>query len=506
MGIVNSAVRLHFSKNLRRIERFMRHSEEVQHEEYTKLVSGLAQTRYGQEHGVREGMPYELFAKQIPVVTYEDLESRIDNVRKGAVSELWPGVTKWFARSSGTTGSKSKYIPVSDVNLEECHFRGGRDVLALYFDLYPDNQLFKGKGLTLGGSQKSDVEMNGSHSGDLSAILLTRVPWLVDLVRTPSREVALLSDWEQKLAGIARESLNQNVTSITGVPSWNMVMLKRMLEVSGKSNLLEIWPNLEVFFHGGMNFAPYRAQYEALIPSPNMHYMENYNASEGYFALQNDPTDSSMLLMLDYGVFYEFIPMSEFFSANCSVVPLQDVKVGENYAMVISATNGLWRYIVGDTVVFTSTSPYKLRITGRTKHFINAFGEEVIIDNALQAVVRACEETGASISDYTVAPRFMNLKEQAAHEWFIEFEKEPADLHRFMEIVDETIQSLNSDYEAKRRKDITLSFPLVHSVPKGTFIGWMASRGKIGGQNKVPRLCNDRTYADSLLKYMESVR
>lgn len=478
----------------------------MQRETYSMLMEHLARTQYGRDYGVRADTPYALYAQRVPIVTYEELAPRIERVRKGEPDVLWPGGTKWFARSSGTTGSKSKYIPVTDHNLQKCHFRGGRDVLAVYFDLYPDSKLFFGKGLTLGGSQKSDIEMNGSHSGDLSAILLTRAPIWVDPVRTPSKRVALLADWEAKLAGIAKETLHQNVTSLTGVPSWNMVMLKRMLEISGKNSLLELWPNLEVFFHGGMNFAPYRPQFEQLIPSPRMHYMENYNASEGYFALQDDPRDDAMLLMLDYGVFYEFIPMTEFFKASRRAIPLADVKAGENYAMVISATNGLWRYLIGDTVTFTSVSPYKIRITGRTKHFINAFGEEVIIDNAESALARACQATGAVVAEYTVAPRFMRLDGCASHEWFIEFAKAPSDMQAFMELVDSTIQDQNSDYEAKRKNDVTLSFPIARVVPEGTFYGWMASRGKIGGQNKVPRLCNDRTYADSLQAYLEQKR
>lgn len=480
----------------------MVHPVAVQHEMYTMLVEHLARTQYGKALGVTADMPYEAYARLVPIATYEALESRIAQMRKGESDVLWPGVTKWFARSSGTTGSQSKYIPVTDLNLQKCHFRGGRDVLAVYFDRYPESKLFYGKGLTLGGSQRCDADMNSSHSGDLSAILLTRAPLWVDPVRTPSKKVALLSDWEEKIAGIAKETLSQNVTSLTGVPSWNMVMLKRMLEISGKRNLLELWPNLEVFFHGGMNFGPYRPQFEQLIPSPDMHYMENYNASEGYFALQNDPNDSAMLLMLDYGVFYEFIPMSEFANAQRKAIPLEDVRVGENYALVISATNGLWRYLIGDTVTFTSTSPYKIRITGRTKHFINAFGEEVIIDNVETALAKACAAFGAIVAEYTVAPHFMNLQERAAHEWFIEFEKEPRDVYAFMEMVDRTLQSLNSDYEAKRKNDVTLGFPVVHVLPRGAFYGWMGSRGKFGGQNKVPRLSNDRGYADSLLEYL----
>ena len=502
MSVGNKIVNLYLSSNLRRIERFMHQPEAVQHETFSLLMKNLAATRYGREHGVSENMTYSSFLERLPIVTYEALESYIEEMRLGAADVLWPGVTKWFARSSGTTGSKSKYIPVTEINLETCHFRGGRDVLAVYFDLYKDNTLFSGKGLTLGGSQKGDVEMNGSHSGDLSAILLTRSPKWVGAVRTPSKRVALLSDWDAKLAGIAHEALGQNVTSLTGVPSWNMVMLKRMLEISGKQNLLEIWPNLQVFFHGGMNFGPYRPQFEQLIPSPNMHYMENYNASEGYFALQNDPHDAALLLMLDYGVFYEFIPMDDFFNGEHKAIPLQEVKAGVNYAMVISATNGLWRYLIGDTVSFTSTSPYKIRITGRTKHFINACGEEVIIDNVESALAKACKVTGAIVAEYTVAPRYMNMREQAAHEWFIEFERMPEDLDAFMLLLDGAIQALNSDYEAKRKNNVTLAFPIVHVVPKGTFFGWMDSRGKVGGQNKVPRLSNGRMYADSLLEYL----
>lgn len=481
----------------------MKHPIGIQHRMLVHLMDNLSRTEYGRKYSIEPRTRYRAFSERVPLVEYADLEPYIARMRQGEEGVLWPGITEWYARSSGTSGSKSKYIPVTQENLSTCHYRGGYDALALYFDQHPKSNLFWGKGLTLGGSFRANTEEDGiANTGDLSAILLQNIPKWADFVRTPTREVALLSDWEQKMEGIAEQALTQNVTSITGVPSWNMVMLKHLLEVSGKSNLLEIWPNLEVFFHGGMNFAPYRPQFEELIPSPSMAYFENYNASEGFFALQNEPDKQDMLLMLDYGVFYEFIPMAEFFSENRHAIPISDVELGVNYALVLSSTNGLWRYIIGDTVEFTQLFPFKIRITGRTQHFINAFGEEIIIDNVEHALEEACKRTGAVVQEYTVAPYFMSADEQASHEWFVEFSTPPNDLAQFTKIVDETIMSLNSDYEAKRARNVTLIAPRMHSLPEGTFYGWMRHRGKMGGQNKVPRLSNDRTYAESLLEYM----
>lgn len=503
MSIINRAFAHLMRGHLSRVDQMSLHPLDIQHRMFQLLMANLAKTKYGQQYHIAPTTDYPEFARCVPIATYDDLLPYIERMRQKEANVLWPGAHRWYAKSSGTTSTKSKFIPVTRQCLKVCHYRGGYDLLALYFRNYPRARVFSGRGLTLGGSYKPSGPEGWVREGDLSAILLRNVPTWVDFVRTPSRAVALLADWDQKLEGIAKEALHQNVTSITGVPSWNLLMLQHMLQVSGKSNLLELWPNLEVFFHGGMNFAPYRAQFDQLIPSAQMRYMESYNASEGYFGLQNEPNRHDMLLMLDYGVFYEFIPMDSFHSANPTVLPLEGVEKGVNYALVISSTNGLWRYIIGDTITFTELKPYKFLITGRTKHFINAFGEEVIIDNADRALAQACQRTGAIVQEYTAAPRYMDLKQKGCHEWFIEFANAPEDLSEFTRCLDQALTEINSDYEAKRHNDITLRMPLVHAVPQGTFVGWMASRGKVGGQNKVPRLSNDRQYVDSLSAYLQ---
>ena len=503
MSIFNRTFARLMGGHLRRVDQMHLQPIDIQHRMFQLLMANLANTKYGQQYHITPQTSYQEFAQRVPLATYNDLLPYIERMRQKEADVLWPGTHRWYAKSSGTTDTKSKYIPVTSKCLKICHYRGGYDLLALYFHNYPDVRIFNGRGLTLGGSYQPSGPEGWVCEGDLSAILLRNVPTWVDFVRTPSRKVALLSDWDQKLEGIAKEALHQNVTSITGVPSWNLLMLQHMLQVSGKSNLLELWPNLEVFFHGGMNFAPYRAQFEQLIPSSKMRYMESYNASEGYFGVQNEPDRHDMLLMLDYGVFYEFIPMDSFHSDHPTVVPLEGVEIGTNYALVLSSTNGLWRYIIGDTISFTERKPYKFLITGRTKHFINAFGEEVIIDNADQALAKACQHTGAIVQEYTAAPFYMDLKQKGCHEWFIEFAKAPDDLQKFTSCLDHALTEINSDYEAKRHNDITLRLPIVHAMPKGTFLSWMAGRGKVGGQNKVPRLSNDRQYADSLSAYLQ---
>ncbi|HPF93205.1 MAG TPA: GH3 auxin-responsive promoter family protein, partial [Tenuifilaceae bacterium] len=397
----------------------------------------------------------------------------------------------------------SKFIPVSYEALEECHFRGGKDILALYTDLYPETNIFSGKGLTLGGSHQVDKFNNQSYYGDLSAILIENIPWWADFIRTPSQKVALIPEWEVKLEMLTKEALKENVTNLAGVPSWNLVMIRHILDYTGKSNLLEIWPNLELFTHGGVSFTPYREQFQKLIPSPGMHYLETYNASEGFFAIQDNPCSNDMLLMLDYGIFYEFIPLDELASPSPHALTIADVEVGKNYALVITTNSGLWRYLIGDTVTFTSTFPHKIKISGRTKHFINAFGEEVIIENAERALKVACEKTGALINEYTAAPIYMGDNAKGAHEWLIEFEVEPADLKFFTAALDNALCSINSDYEAKRYKGITLMEPTVHALKPGTFFRWMRERGKLGGQNKVPRLSNTRDYVDSILELIK---
>ena len=435
----------------------------------------------------------------MPVNTYEELKADIDRMRHGESDILWPGKVKWYAKSSGTTNDKSKFIPVSQEGLRNIHYNGGTDAVAFYLRNYPKSRLFDGKALILGGSHSPNYNIHGSLVGDLSAILIENINPLANLVRVPRKQTALLSDFEVKRDRIANETLKSNVTNLSGVPSWMLSVLSRVMELSGKDHLEEVWPNIEVFFHGGVAFTPYRKQYEQLITKPDMRYMETYNASEGFFGLQDDPSDKSMLLMLDYDVFYEFIPMSEFGSDNPTVVPLWGVETGRNYAMLISTSCGLWRYVIGDTVQFTSTNPYKFIITGRTKHFINAFGEELIVDNAEQGLAFACQKTGAQVSEYTAAPVFMDAKGKCRHQWLIEFSKKPDDLNQFASLFDKRMQELNSDYEAKRYKDITLQPLEIVVARENLFNDWLKKKGKLGGQHKVPRLSNSRDIIDQLL-------
>jgi len=466
----------------------------------SRLIAEAKDTEYGRNHAFSTVKDYDTFVKTTPVNTYEELKGSIDRMRHGESNVLWPGRVKWYAKSSGTTNDKSKFIPVSQEGLKRMHYRGGFDAVAMYLQNNPQSRMFDGRGLILGGSHAPNYNLKDSLVGDLSAILIENINPLVNLVRVPSKQTALLSDFEIKRDRIAREALTKNVTNLSGVPSWMLSVLSRVMELSGKQHLEEVWPNLEVFFHGGVAFTPYRQQYEELITSPKMHYMETYNASEGFFGLQNDPTDKSMLLMLDYDVFYEFKELS---GENNKIVPLWGVETGKNYAMIISTACGLWRYEIGDTIQFTSTNPYKFIISGRTKHFINAFGEELIVDNAEKGLAFACQQTGAEVSEYTAAPVFMDQKAKCRHQWLIEFAKPPQDVQRFATLLDKRLQEINSDYEAKRYKDITLQpLELVVARP-GLFNDWLKSRGKLGGQHKVPRLSNSREHIEQLLSLNE---
>jgi hypothetical protein len=500
VSLITSIVGWFNTKRLHQIDLFRRFPLEVQEETLFKLIDKARDTHIGKKYGFGSIKSIADFQKKLPIIDYEDVKPYVDRLRKGETNLLWQGDVKWFAKSSGTTSDKSKFIPVSKDALEDCHFRGGKDVLAIYTDLYPETRIFSGKGLTLGGSHQVDNFSNESYYGDLSAILIENLPWWVDFIRTPSQKVALIPEWEKKLANLTSETLKEKVTNLAGVPSWNLVMIKHILDFTGKSNLLEIWPDLELFTHGGVSFTPYRDQFRKVIPSCDMHYLETYNASEGFFAIQDNPQRDDMLLMLDYGIFYEFIPTDEIHSTNPNAVSIADIELNRNYAMVITTNSGLWRYLIGDTVSFTSTYPHKIKITGRTKHFINAFGEEIIIDNAEKALAVACEKTGALIREYTAAPIYMGDNAKGAHEWLIEFDVEPSDLNFFTTLLDNALCAINSDYEAKRYKGITLSPPIVRSMKQGTFFNWMKERGKLGGQNKVPRLSNTREYIDSLLE------
>ncbi|MGM0497011.1 MAG: GH3 auxin-responsive promoter family protein [Bacteroidota bacterium] len=500
MQLINSLINWLNVKRIYQIELFKKYPFDVQREQLFKLMNQAQDTEWGKKHNFKNIESIRQFQETVPLQKYEDVKPYIDRLLKGEKDVLWPGATKWFAKSSGTTSDKSKFIPVSKEALENCHFRGGKDSLALFFSNFPNSKIFSGKGLVLGGSQQINKINNKSFFGDLSAILIDNMPFWTFFVRTPNQEIALIAEWEEKLEKISETTINENITNINGVPSWIMVLLKHILNKTGKDNILEVWPNMELFIHGGVSFAPYKKQFEKILPSENMRYMEVYNASEGFFAIQDSPFTKDLLLMLDYGVFYEFVPFEDLEEENPRAYTIEEVNTEQNYAMVISTNGGLWRYMIGDTVRFTSLYPHRIKISGRTKHFINAFGEEVIIDNAENALKSACKKTGAMVKEYTAAPVFMGTETKGKHEWLIEFEKEPSDLEYFSTILDNALQSLNSDYEAKRYKNITLDPLIIKKAKPGLFYYWMKKRGKLGGQNKVPRLVNNRKYIDDLLQ------
>jgi len=500
MPVINSIINWVNYKRIYQIDLFKEHPHEVQREVLFDLLDKASNTEFGLKYNFKSIYSEKEFGEKLPIQGYDDIKPTVERMMRGEKNLLWPGETKWFAKSSGTTNEKSKFIPVSKDSLEDVHIRGGRDVLALYLKNYPDSGILSGKALTLGGSSRVNSINNNCYYGDLSAIIIENIPFWTEFLRTPSTEISLIEEFEEKLEKIIEHSLNENVTSFSGVPSWYLVLLKRVLEVTGKDNILEVWPNLEVFTHGGVNFEPYREQYQKLLPGNQMRYMETYNASEGFFGVQDEPDKKDMLLMLDYGIYYEFIPLEEYWAGNMKTTLLQDIEVGKNYALVISTNGGLWRYLIGDTIKFTSRYPFRFLITGRTKHFINAFGEEVIIDNAEKAFKIACQRTNASISEYTGGPIYMKENQKGSHEWVIEFEKEPNDMDHFIQIFDDALKTINSDYEAKRHKNLSLEMPHFVIAKKGLFYEWMRSRGKIGGQNKIPRLANDRVYLDQLIE------
>ena len=499
MNLTSIVNKLYFQPRRRELERYINKGEEMQHEILQYLVKRGKDTEYGRKYLFSTINNYNDFAQNIPLNTYEELKGYIERMRHGERNILWPGQVKWYAKSSGTTNDKSKFIPITHEGLQNVHYQGGKDVLAYYLSNNPNSKLFSGKGLILGGSHSPNYNLSNSLVGDLSAILIENIHPLANLVRVPSKEVALLSDFEVKRDRMAKEVISQNVTNISGVPSWMLSVLLRVMELSGKKHLQEVWQNLEVFFHGGISFTPYREQYEQLISKQDMQYMETYNASEGFFGIQDDPNDKSMSLMLDYGVYYEFLPMDEFESEKPNIVPLEGVEVGRNYAIIISTVCGLWRYEIGDTIQFTSVRPYKFVITGRTKYFINAFGEELIMDNAEKGIEAACKATGAQISDYTAAPIFMDSNAKCRHQWLIEFTKIPDSISDFERILDSKLQEINSDYEAKRFHDVTLQQLEVVVARKNLFNDWLKLKGKLGGQHKIPRLSNSRKNIDQML-------
>ena len=507
MGLINSILTWVMQKRIHQIELFIKYPHEVQEELFKKLIQTARYTEFGKQFDFSSIHTYEQFRERIPIHTYEKTFPYIDRLMKGEQNILWPSEIKWFSKSSGTTNARSKFIPVSQESLDDCHFKGGKDLLSIYVNNYPETKLFDGKGLAVGGShQINELDPSASsYYGDVSAVIMQNLPPWAQFIRTPSLETALMGNWEEKIEKLARETIKENVTNIAGVPTWTVLLIQRVTDIAMKKNILDVWPNLEVFFHGAVAFAPYRTLFKSIIPSDKMRYWETYNASEGFFGIQDQRNSEELLLMLDYGIFYEFIPMEELEKDNPKAVPLRDVELDKNYAMVISTNAGLWRYNIGDTVKFTSKFPYRIKISGRTKHFMNAFGEEIIVENAETAIARACEITGAVIDNFTAAPIYLKEGKKGRHEWIVEFKIPPTDPDQFARILDETLRSINSDYDAKRAHNLALVEPKVHSAGEGTFYNWMKRRGKLGGQNKVPRLANSREYVDEILKLMQEV-
>ncbi|OUD36089.1 GH3 auxin-responsive promoter family protein [Flavobacterium sp. FPG59] len=497
LTIINSFASWVLKQRIHQIELFLKYPNEVQEELLMHLIQSSKNTVVGKEYEFASIQTYAAFADRVPISSYEELQPLIERTRQGEQNVFWETPIKWFAKSSGTTNAKSKFIPVSNEALEDCHYKGSKDLLCLYLNNNEDSELFVGKSLRLGGSSQIYEDKN-TFFGDLSAILIENMPIWAEFSSTPSSKTSLMSEWETKIAAIINETKNENVTSFAGVPSWMLVLMNKMLEETGKGNLLELWPNLEVYFHGGVNFEPYREQYQKILPKKDFKYYEIYNASEGFFAIQDLNYSSDLLLMLDYGIFYEFIPMDTFGTPNQKAIRLADVELFKNYAIVITTNSGLWRYMIGDTVRFTSLNPYRIRVTGRTKHHINVFGEELMVENTDQAIAQACKITHTEVVDYTVAPIFMEGKEKGAHEWMIEFKDNPTDVLQFQKVLDESIQSLNSDYEAKRYNNMTLNPLVINIARKNLFYDWLKDRDKLGGQHKVPRLSNQRDYLEQL--------
>ncbi len=511
MPILNSIASWYMKKRMHQIELFMKYPDDVQNEWLNKLTLSAKDTEWGKKYDYKNIFNVEQFKNNVPVQDYESLKPFIDRIRRGEQNILWHSDIKWFAKSSGTTNDKSKFIPVSEESLHDCHYNGGRDMISIHCALNPETQLFTGKNLALAGSLVTD-HFGGyeSQNGDLSAIVINNLPRWWEFFRSPDMDIALMDKWDEKLEKIAEATINENMVSLAGVPSWMLLIMKKVLQESGKKSIGEVWPNLEVYFHGGVNFNPYREQFKSIFNKPDLNYLELYNATEGFFGIQDQRNSEELLLMLDYGIYYEFIPPAEFEKEFPTTLSLDEVGLDVNYALVISTTAGLWRYKLGDTIKFTNLRPFRFKITGRTKHFMNAFGEEIIVDNADKALVIACEKTNAQIAEYTAAPVYMPFDSgqndsSGAHEWLIEFESPPSNLAYFTEVLDNALKSINSDYEAKRYQNIALKQPIVKSLPKGTFYKWFESKNKLGGQHKVPRLSNDRKYVEEILSLVERI-
>ena len=505
-SVVNSILKAYLKRRIGQIELFIKRPHEVQDRILKDLISKGRGTVWGNKHDYSSIKTLEDYRNNVPVSTYEEIYPYIEETLKGHQNILWPTPINWFSKSSGTTNSKSKYIPVSVESLHACHYKGGQDLLSMYFNNFPQSKLFAGKGLAIGGAYSVNPYNSSTHCGDISAVIMKNLPAWAQYVRTPSLNIALMSEWEAKIEKIAEATIKENVTNISAVPTWTIALLQKILQKTGKKNILEVWPNFEVFFHGAVSFTPYREVFSKLIPSPDVNFVETYNASEGFFGIQDTLDTNEMLLMLDYGIYYEFIPMEDIESDNPRTISLSEVQPNKNYAMVISTNAGLWRYRIGDTIRFTSLAPYRIKITGRTKHFINAFGEELIIENAETAIANACKDTGAVITNFTAAPIYLDEQGKGGHEWVIEFSKEPNSLDLFAQQLDTHLKEVNSDYEAKRYRNLVLQLPVIRNVSEGTFYSWLKKRGRVGGQNKVPRLSNTREYVEDILQDLEPAR
>ncbi len=499
MPIVNSLMSWYLKRRIPAIEQMMNRPLDIQQEQFFKLIRTAQITEFGRKYEFKSIHNTKIFKERVPVTNYDDFKHYIDRMMLGEQNILWPSEVNWFAKSSGTTGARSKFIPVTYESLEECHIQGGKDVLLTYMLQHPETDIFSGKGLVMGGSYQANQNYNDSFYGDVSAVMMQNMPFWAQYLRTPELSIATMDNWDEKIERMAQATMHENVSNISGVPTWTIVLIERLFELTGKNNLLDIWPNLELYMHGGVSFTPYKERFKKLIKGSKVNYLEIYNASEGFLGFQDQKDSEDLLLMLDYGVYYEFMPMSEYGKDFPKTYALDEVNLNENYALVISTNAGLWRYIIGDTIKFTSVYPFRFKITGRTKHFINAFGEELMIENADQAINEACHQTQALITDYTAAPIYFSEDTKGGHEWLIEFEQPPENLHLFATILDQSLKNCNSDYEAKRYKDMAMLAPKIQVLPKGTFLAWLKVRGKLGGQHKVPRLSNHRDYVEEIL-------
>ena len=502
MKLLSPAISSLARSRMWRIESVISNPIAAQREVLQDLVTAAQYTEFGRRYHFSSLFSIKAFKDAVPIHEYDDLKPYIERILNGEQQILWNTPINWFAKSSGTTSDKSKFIPVSQESLEDTHFKAAKDVLTMYYHCNPDSDLLTGKGLIIGGSHSIDQHNEDAHFGDLSAVLLQNTPFYGNWIRTPELSIALMDEWESKIEKLAANTIHENVTSISGVPTWTLVLFQRILELTGKSNMLEVWPNLELYLHGGVSFVPYRDQFRKLIGG-DIHYLEMYNASEGFFAAQGNPNDDGMLLFTDHGIFMEFMPVEEYGKEDPQTIGLGGVETGRNYALVISTNGGLWRYLIGDTIQFTSRDPFRIRVSGRLKHFINAFGEELIVDNSDKAIAIACQQTGAIVRDYSAGPVYFSEDANGCHEWLIEFDKPPEDLESFTNALDTALKSLNSDYEAKRYKDIALRMPVVRPLPMGIFNRWLKSKDKLGGQHKVPRLANHRQYIEEILKIQQ---